>query len=169
MNNNGHFDPNRMLLLLFAHAAITAILPLMVSIFGNELDFLLSFALGILLVSIWDWSYGRRLFWMGVYAITLLWQIILTNIGLAWLILQPRPKLNPGIIAVPLELSTGVEITTLASSVTLTPGTLSIDLGQNEQGQRVLYVHTLTMEDPEQFRARIKNGFERLIMRITRG
>jgi multicomponent Na+:H+ antiporter subunit E len=163
-----NFDANRLLMLIFAHVAITLILPRLWTLFGNGIDILISFVLGVFVVSFWDMSYLRRVFWMAVYAIYLTWQIILTNIGLAWVILQPRPKLNPGIISVPLTVTTGLEITTLASSVSLTPGTLSIDLGENEDGERVLYVHTLTLEDPDIFRARIKNGFESLILRVTR-
>lgn len=162
------FDANRLLMLVFAHLAITLILPRLWTLFGNGIDTLLSFILGVFVVNIWDMSYGRRVFWIVVYAVFLTWQIILTNIGLAWVILQPRPNLNPGIISVPLTVSSGLEVTTLASSVSLTPGTLSIDLGENEDGERVLYVHTLTLEDPETFRARIKDGFESLLLRITR-
>lgn len=168
MNSSSAFNANRLFIMVLAHIAITLILPWLWTVFGNGIDILISFVLGIALVSIWDFSYVRRLFWIVVYAVNLIWQIVLTNIELAWVILRPNPNLNPGIIAVPLTVSSGLEVTTLASSVSLTPGTLSIDLGENAEGERVLYVHTLMLEDPEVFRARIKNGFEKLLLRITR-
>ena len=52
--------------------------------------------------------------------------------------------------------------------ITLTPGTLSLDLGERE-GRRVLYVHNLLMSSPEAMRGEIKAGFERRILEITRG
>lgn len=168
MNNESSFNANRLLMLIFAHVAITFILPRTWTIFGNGIDTTISFVVGIFIVSLWDISYLRRVFWMVVYAAYLSWQIVVANFELAWLILQPRPRLNPGIVAVPLTVDSGLEITTLASSISLTPGTLSIDLGENEAGERVLYVHVLTMDDAETFRAEIKNGFERLILRVTR-
>lgn len=162
------FDANRLLMLIFAHLALTFTLSRVWTIFGNGLDILLSFLVGIAVISLWDVSYIRRIFWMGVYTGYLLWHVVIANFQLAWLILQPQPRLNPGIIAVPLRVESGLEITTLASSITLTPGTLSVDLIKDESGTPVLYVHTLRMEDPEQFRNRIRDGFERLILNVTR-
>lgn len=162
------FNANRLMMLIFAHIAITLILPRVWTVFGNGIDMLISFVLGILLVSFWDFSYLRRIFWMAIYAVYLVWQIVIANFQLAWIILHPKPELNPGIIAVPLRVRTGLEITTLASSISLTPGTLSIDLGENDAGERVLYVHTLVMEEPATFCANIQNGFENLILRVTR-
>ena len=98
-----------------------------------------------------------------------LWSIVLSNVSLAKVVLQPRPHLNPGIIAVPLSVATNLEIMILASVITLTPGTISVDLGQTAQRERVLYVHNLTVGDPEAFRQSVKNTFERRLLRVTRG
>jgi multicomponent Na+:H+ antiporter subunit E len=69
---------------------------------------------------------------------------------------------------VPVDACTDFEMAILASSITLTPGTLSIDVGQDAAGKRVLYVHNLVVGDPEDMRRQIKQDFERRIMRFTR-
>ena len=61
----------------------------------------------------------RALFWGSSSCFYLLWEILLSNISLAWLVIQPKPKLDPGIIGVPLRLNSGLEITMLASAITL--------------------------------------------------
>jgi multicomponent Na+:H+ antiporter subunit E len=135
-------------------------------LFGGQLDRLVTFLLAYLVLGLIDRAYLRAVFWGSVFLVYLLWQILLSNINLAWLVIQPRPKLDPGIIAVPLTISTGLEITMLASAITLTPGTLSVDLGTDGKGNNILFVHNLKVDDPEKFRAFVRNGFERLILRI---
>jgi multisubunit Na+/H+ antiporter MnhE subunit len=58
---------------------------------------------------------------------------------------------------------------TLASVITLTPGTISVDLGRNERGEQLLYVHILATGDPTAFQTEVKETFERLLLRVTRG
>jgi multicomponent Na+:H+ antiporter subunit E len=116
-----------------------------------------------------DRSYLRAVFWGVVFILYLLWEIVLSNINIAWLVIQPRPKLDPGIIGVPLRLTSGLEITMLASAITLTPGTISVDLASDETGNRILFVHNLQVGDPEAYRESVHSGFERMILRVTRG
>ena len=56
----------------------------------------------------------------------------------------------------------------LASAITLTPGTLSVDLGKDDEGNNILFVHNLKVGDPEAYRSSVHHGFERMILRITR-
>jgi multicomponent Na+:H+ antiporter subunit E len=104
-----------------------------------------------------------------IFLIYLVKEIIVSNVAMAWLIIQPIPKLDPGIIAVPLTISTALEITVLSLAISVTPGTLVVELGQDPIGCYVLYVHSLNVDDPDKFRATIKNGFERMILQISRG
>ena len=114
-----------------------------------------------------------RIFSLITFTLYVLWEILVSNIRMAWMMIQPpgrlKAMLDPGIIAIPLSVTTDLEIITLATVITLTPGTLSVDLGQNEKGQQVLYVHNLQVIDPEQFRASLKDGFERRILQISQG
>jgi len=132
-------------------------------------DYLIGFGVGFLAIWLANRAYGRRAYDLLYFIVYVLWAIVVSNLSLAKLVLQPRPRLDPGIIAVPLTVSTGLEIMILATVITLTPGTISVDLGQNEQREQVLYVHNLTVGNPEAFRRSVKDTFERLLLRVTRG
>ncbi|MBO9326347.1 MAG: Na+/H+ antiporter subunit E [Roseiflexus sp.] len=92
------------------------------------------------------------------------WQIILANLNVARTVLfTPKEQIRPGIVAIPLDIRTDAEITMLANLITLTPGTLSLDVADDRS---CLYVHTIDVGDPEQFRREIKDGFERLVYEV---
>lgn len=78
-----------------------------------------------------------------------------------------RPDINkvvrPAIVAVPLSLTSDYEITILANLITLTPGTLSVDVSADK---KLLYVHALYMDDREAMIADIVNGFERKVKAV---
>ena len=63
------------------------------------------------------------------------------------------------------ETSFDFEISFLANLITLTPGTLSLDVSDDKQ---VLYVHSMYVKDRDEFIWSIKNGFEKRILQITR-
>lgn len=156
-------------MLLFLVNIVTAFIWQQIFPLFGTIDYLLGFGVGFLAIWLTNRTYGRRAYYLLYFIGYVLWEIVLSNVSLAKLVLQPRPKLNPGIIAIPLTVSSGLEIMILASVITLTPGTISVDLGENDQRQRVLYVHNLTVDDPEAFQRSVKNSFERLLLRVTRG
>nr|WP_204330222.1 Na+/H+ antiporter subunit E [Rhizobium phaseoli] len=86
------------------------------------------------------------------------WKVTLT-------ILSPDMKLKPGIFGFPLTVTSDFEITLLANLITLTPGTLSVDVSTD---RRTLYIHALDCSDPETAKRDIANGFERKIMEAFR-
>lgn len=163
-------DPqqNLYLLLFLVNVLVALVWQQIFAIFGVA-DYLIGFGIGFLAIWLANRAYGRRAYDLLYFIGYVLWAIVLSNLSLAKLVLQPRLHLDPGIIAVPLTVSTNLEIMILASVITLTPGTISVDLGQNAQRERVLYVHNLTVGDPETFRQSVKNTFERLLLRVTRG
>lgn len=93
------------------------------------------------------------------------YELIVANIKVTIDILTPRHRMTPAIIAVPLTIDKNFEITLLANLITLTPGTLSLDLSSD---RKILYIHSMYVDDPDKFRDEIKNGFEKKIMEITR-
>ncbi|MFN2204214.1 MAG: Na+/H+ antiporter subunit E [Caldilineaceae bacterium] len=145
------------------------VLPWFFTLFGGLWDHSIAFVAAYIVLGLVDRSYLRAVFWGVVFILYLLWEIVLSNINIAWLVIQPRPKLDPGIIGVPLRLTSGLEITMLASAITLTPGTISVDLASDETGNRILFVHNLQVGDPEAYRESVHSGFERMILRVTRG
>lgn len=94
-----------------------------------------------------------------------IYELIVANIKVTIDIITPKHRMTPAIIAVPLTIDKNFEITLLANLITLTPGTLSLDLSSDK---KILYVHSMYVDDPEKFRDSIKNGFEKKIMEITR-
>lgn len=80
-------------------------------------------------------------------------------------VLKPRMDIKPGIFAFPLTVDRDFEITLLANLITLTPGTLSVDVGDDG---RTLYVHALDCSNPQAARKAIAEGFERKIMEAFR-
>jgi multicomponent Na+:H+ antiporter subunit E len=154
---------------LLIHLLLIIALPAFFTIFGGIWDYLIVLVLGVLVLAVLDYHYAIYLFWTIAFLIYLIKELVISNVTMAWLVIQPKPKVDPGIIAIPLRASSDLEITTLAISVALTPGTLVIDLGKDKEGRGVLYVHAINVRDPDEFRASIQNGFERMILNITKG
>jgi multicomponent Na+:H+ antiporter subunit E len=131
-------------------------------------DYILGFVVGFAMLAIIYRPYGRRTWAAFAYVVFLLWAIIKSSIQVARIIISPHARLHQGIVTIPVESCTDFELAVLASSITLTPGTLSIDVAKDAEGQRVLYVHNLIVDDPEAMRREIKADFEERIMRFTR-
>lgn len=98
-------------------------------------------------------------------ALLFVYELILSAWRVTVLVLSPNMKLKPGIFAYPLKVDRDFEITLLANLITLTPGTLSVDVSED---RRFLYVHAIDCSDPAQTRREIADGFERKIMEAFR-
>lgn len=94
-----------------------------------------------------------------------LYELTKANLQVAYDVITPRFYMKPGIIKIPLTASSDLEITLLANLITLTPGTLSLDVSDDK---KVLYVHAMYVHDKDEFIASIKNGFERRLLEILR-
>ncbi len=92
-------------------------------------------------------------------------ELIKANIIVAYDIITPKDYMKPGIVAIPLDAKTNLEITLLANLITLTPGTLSLDVSNDK---KTLYVHGLYVNDAESFRKEIKEGLEKRLLEVLR-
>jgi multicomponent K+:H+ antiporter subunit E len=107
---------------------------------------------------------GFRFGKMMVYSVVVIWDIIVANVQVAWIVLTvPNSKLKPAWIVVPLELREPEAITMLAGTITLTPGTVSSDLAADGTS---LLVHVLHTDDPDAVLAEIKDRYERRLLEI---
>jgi multicomponent Na+:H+ antiporter subunit E len=109
---------------------------------------------------------GLRKIWpIAVLAAVFVYELLSSAIGVALLVLTPdlNARLRPAIIAVPLTVKSDAEITLLANLITLTPGTLSIDVSDDRS---VLYVHALMLKDRASLLGSIASGFERRIKAV---
>lgn len=94
-----------------------------------------------------------------------LYELVVSSVRVALIVLSPGRVLRPAIIAYPLQVDRDFEITLLASLITLTPGTLSLDVSEDRQ---TLFIHCIDVPDVDAVIADIRNGFERKIMETFR-
>lgn len=87
-------------------------------------------------------------------------ELVQANVRVAWEVLTPGHGMRPAIVAVPLDLDRDIEILLLANMITLTPGTLSLDVSTDK---RVLYIHAMYVDNVDDFRREIKQGYEKRV------
>lgn len=94
-------------------------------------------------------------------------ELIVASLEIAWEVITPKHRMESGLIAVPLDVKTDLEITILASLISLTPGTLSLDVSEDRE---TLYIHAVYIRrgDIEALKNQIKFGFEKRLLEITR-
>ena len=98
------------------------------------------------------------------YTILVIWDIIVANFQVAWIVLTvPNDKLKPAWIVIPLDLKEPEAITILAGTITLTPGTVSADLSNHGHS---LLVHVLHTDDPDGEVETIKSRYEARLKEI---
>lgn len=88
-------------------------------------------------------------------------ELFLSVLRVAWLVLKPGQSYRPSFISFPLTVKEPHEITLLANLITLTPGTLSVDVSDDN---KTLYIHCIDVDDVEELRKDIADGFERKIL-----
>jgi multicomponent Na+:H+ antiporter subunit E len=93
----------------------------------------------------------------------LLWQIVLANFRIAMDVVSIHHRMRPGVIQLPLDVTTDQEILLLAAMINLTPGSVALDVSED---RRVMYVHVMNMVTPEQAKHEIKEGFERRVLEL---
>jgi multicomponent Na+:H+ antiporter subunit E len=104
--------------------------------------------------------------WEGVkLLLVFIYEMILANFQIALIILSPRIYIRPGIIEYPLDLKNEGAIVLFANMISLTPGTLSVDISEDK---KFIYIHAMIMETPDQLRQDIKRIFEKRIQKMMR-
>lgn len=149
-------------LLCIAWGAVTGSFSVANLIFGFVLG---SGALFLIREQVGAGKYFTRAYQVTSLAILFLWELLKSALRVAAIVMRPKIELTPGIIAYPLTVDTDFEITILANLITLTPGTLSVDVSED---RKTLYVHCLDVPDPQATIDDIKFGFERKIMEAFR-
>jgi len=137
----------------------------------TPLNFLAGFALGNIICWLISLHSGRRNYFfrerkLVVLGFVFLWQFLVSNFRIIYDILTPTHHMNPGILALPLDCKTDEQKVILANLITLTPGTLSLNISPDG---KILYIHAMYIRDngdPEHVVREIKSTFERLVMEI---
>lgn len=93
------------------------------------------------------------------------YQLCLANIRVAYYILVPGAVAKAGVIAYPLDVKSDTQLTVLAIAISLTPGTLALDVSSDK---RYLYLHTMVTTDKQKLIDEIKDHLEYPIMRLSK-
>lgn len=145
------------LLMAIVWAAVTGSATLLNLIFGFVLSTL---TLGLIREQVNGTGYLTRSFRVASLAWLFFVELAKSAWKVALMVVSPKVDIKPGIFAYPLTVTRDFEITLLANLITLTPGTLSVDVSED---RKTLYVHAIDCSDPEAARRDIADGFERKI------
>ncbi|SDL24020.1 Na+/H+ antiporter subunit E [Lacicoccus qingdaonensis] len=132
--------------------------------------FVFGFMIGVLILYLlrrfmeFDFYFTRVVAFVKLVLLFLV-ELIKANIDVVRIVLSPRLKNKPGIIAVETSLETEIERSTLAALITLTPGTVSMDF--SEDG-RTIYVHSIDVDNRDEMVAEIRGSFEKAIQEVTK-
>ena len=106
-------------------------------------------------------SYFERVWRVLRLAALFVYELVVSSLRVGWDVITPTHQSRPGIIAMPLDVTRDDEILLVANLISLTPGSLSLDLSAD---RKILFVHAMFVDDPEQLRRELKTGIERRVM-----
>ncbi len=110
-------------------------------------------------------NYGRK-FWAALKLLAVFFYKLLTSsLQVVWDVITPTHLSHPAIINVPLEVESDFEIMLLANIVSLTPGSLSLDVSED---RKYLVIHAMFSQDEQSVIDDIKETLERRILEVTR-
>lgn len=133
-------------------------------------QFTAGFALGYLTLFIFrnllpDSDYFRRTTAFFKFFGLFIYKNMLANFIVAWEVITPTNHMAPGFIKIDPESESPLEITWLAATISLVPGTLTVDTSEDDD---YLYIHAMHIRDPEEIRSEILDEFEPLILEMFR-
>jgi multicomponent Na+:H+ antiporter subunit E len=132
--------------------------------------FIIGFLIGLLLIIMTRRFFSKRLYigWLwAAFKLVLLFfkELTLSNISVLRVVLRPKMDIQPMIFALPTDLEHDWEITLLSSLITLTPGTIVLNVSDD---QKTLYIHAIDVDDVDDAIESIKNSFEKAIKEVSR-
>ena len=132
------------------------------------LNLLLGYSVGFGLLYVASAFFDDRRYFLKCYQLIrfilfYLYELLKSNIEVAWDVLTPKDLSRPGIIRIPVSLDSDFQIALLMNLITFTPGSLSMDLSQDK---KFLYVHGMFVRDVEEYRKTIIEDFEAQIRNL---
>lgn len=133
-------------------------------------NFLFGFLLGFFILWVMNRQDADRRYFNKVpktigFIFYFLYEMIAANVQVAYDVITPNYFFKPGIIRYPLEATTDIEINLLSTMISMTPGTLILDISEDKKS---LFIHVMYLKDREHFIAQIKKGFEHKLLEILR-
>ncbi len=155
---------------MFAGNLLLALFWVAMSGHFDVLNLLVGFAFGYLILYLLQRVIGRSSYFSrsvvlvrfaGFYAV----EVVRANLRVAHDVVTPTIHAKPGVVAVPLDAETDAEITLLSNLITMTPGSLAVDVADDRS---VIYVHSMFLDDPDELRREIKDDLERRVLELLR-
>lgn len=150
------------IILAFGWAALSGSIDQVNLIIGFVIGYLI---LGTMSVGHKEPSYFRKVGQMIGFMVLFFKEVMVSTLRITYDVLTPTNYMKPGVIAVPIDATTDAEIALLANVITLTPGTLSLDVSDD---RKFLYIHAMYIDDPEALRLEIKDGLEKKLLELMR-
>ena len=110
--------------------------------------------------------YFRRVWYWGKLFVLFFYELLLSSLQVLWDIFTPQHLSNPAILQMPLDVKTDTGILLVTNLISLTPGTLSIDVSED---RKTLTLHAMFAEDPEAVCRQLKQGMERWVIDAVEG
>lgn len=110
-----------------------------------------------------DSTYFRRSIGLIKFVGMFFYKNIKSNFIVAWEVLSPTNHMNPGFIRINPQAETPIQITWLAATISLIPGTLTVDTSEDDN---YLYIHAMHISDPDEIRQEILDDIEPIILEI---
>jgi multicomponent Na+:H+ antiporter subunit E len=107
--------------------------------------------------------YFRRAYRVVRLVLYFLYELVVSSIRVAWDVVTPAHRSKPAIVEMPLDVRSDLEILLVTNLISLTPGTLSLDVTPD---RRTLIVHAMFADDPEALVAELKGGMERMVREV---
>jgi multicomponent Na+:H+ antiporter subunit E len=128
--------------------------------------FLISFGiLYIITINRQDRKYFTLLPKLFSFFLFMFWEIIKANLATVKESLYAKSKLEPALVKIPLTVESDLEITILAIMVSVTPGTLVMDISDDK---KVMYVHVMHLSSRQDLIDEVKNKFEKRLLEILK-
>lgn len=150
------------LLLSFVWVALTGVLYFSNFLFGFILGF---FILWLVNRNEADRRYFNRVPKIIGFMLFYMWEMIRSNLQVAYDVMTPKFFMQPGIVKFPMNAKTDFEINMLSTMVALTPGTIAIDVSKD---RKVLYIHVMYLKDKDKFIKQLQEVGERRLLEILR-
>ena len=131
---------------------------------------LIGFAIGYVALWVARSLFGETTYFERVWRVLRLvalffYELLVSSLRVVWDVITPSHLSRPGIIAMPLSARTETEILLVANLISLTPGSLCLDVSAD---RKTLFVHAMFVDDPEDLRRELKRGLERSVIEAIR-
>ena len=133
-------------------------------------DFMFGFLIGFGVLWIMNRNDSDRRYFYKVprvisFIFYFIYEMIKANIQVAYDVMTPKYFMRPGVVKYPLNAKTEMEINLLSTMISLTPGTLILDISEDKT---TMYIHVMYLQDPEKFVRDTKSGLERRLLEAIR-